>query len=159
MTPRNTYNRIGEICSTWSNVDSERYSKGGKVRVNSEKPKLWSFLAWPVVGAALAVSVLGALTIGAYILPFALLGLFILLKWGGDRRSSVGLISGVGLPLLYVAYLNRDGPGWVCRTYGNGGQTCEDAGSPWPWLLIGTALVVTGVLLFERVRRQKYLPP
>ena len=98
--------------------------------MNSEKLKLWSFLAWPVEGAALAVSVLGALTIGAYIMPFALVGLFILLKWGGDRRSSVGLISGIGLPLLYVAFLNRDGPGTICSSYGNGGRQCMDEWSP-----------------------------
>ena len=98
--------------------------------MHSEKPKLWSFLAWPVVGAALSLSVLGALTIGAYVMPFALVGLFILLKWGGDRRSCVGLISGLGLPLLYVAFLNRDGPGTICSSYGNGGQRCVDEWSP-----------------------------
>ena len=121
--------------------------------MNPDKLKLWSFLAWPVVGAALAVSVLGALTIGIFILPFALLGLFILLKWGGDRRSSVGLISGIGLPLLYVAFLNRDGPGTICRSYGNGGQQCMEEWSPWPWFLIGSALLATGIALFVRLRR------
>jgi hypothetical protein len=121
--------------------------------VNSEKPKLWSFLAWPVVGAALSFSVLALMTIGIFILPFALLGLFILLKWGGDRRSSFGLISGIGLPLLYVAFLNRDGPGTICSSYGNGGQQCMDEWSPWPWFLIGAALVATGIALFVRLRR------
>ncbi len=121
--------------------------------MNSEKPKLWSFLAWPVVGAALSLSVLGAMTIGIFVLPFSLLGLLALLKWGGNRKSSVGLISGAGLPFLYVAFLNRNGPGMVCTPYGNGGQSCEDETSPWPWLLIGAVLVLTGVLLFVRSRR------
>ena len=106
-----------------------------------------------MVGAALSLSVLGALTIGAYVMPFALVGLFILLKWGGDRRSCVGLISGLGLPLLYVAFLNRDGPGTICSSYGNGGQRCVDEWSPWPWLLIGSALLATGIVLFLRLRR------
>ncbi len=121
--------------------------------MNSEAPKVWSFIAWPVVGAALSLSVLGAMTIGIFILPFALLGLLALLKWGGNRKSSVGLISGAGLPFLYVAYLNRNGPGMVCNPSGNGGQSCEDEMSPWPWLLIGAVLVLTGVLLFVRSRR------
>ena len=121
--------------------------------MNSEKPKLWSFLAWPVVGAALSFGVLASMTIGIFILPFALVGLFILLKWGGDRRSSVGIISGLGLPLLYVAFLNRDGPGTICKSYGNGGQQCMDEWSPWPWFLIGAALVATGIALFVRLRR------
>jgi hypothetical protein len=119
-------------------------------------PNRVSFLVWVLVGAVFS---LASMTIGFLVLPVALVALLATLKWGSSGKSSVGLISGVGLPLLYVAYLNRDGPGWVCRTYGNGAQTCEDAGSPWPWLLIGTALVLTGVLLFERARRRKYLPP
>ena len=114
-----------------------------------------SFLVWVLVGAVLS---LATMTIGFLVLTVALVALIAMLKWGRNRKSSVGLISGVGLPLLYVAYLNRNGPGWVCRAYGNGGQTCEDSGSPWPWLLIGTALVVAGVLLFERGRHRKYLP-
>lgn len=121
--------------------------------MNSEALKVWSFIAWPVVGAALSLSVLGAMTIGIFVLPFALLGLLALLKWGGNRKSSVGLISGAGLPFLYVAYLNRNGPGTVCSPYGNGGQSCTDEWSPWPWLLIGAVLVVAGVLLFVRLRR------
>ena len=121
--------------------------------MNADKPKLWSFLAWPVVGAALSFGILALMTIGIFILPFALTGLFILLRWGGDRRSSVGLISGIGLPLLYVAFLNRDGPGTICSSYGNGGQQCMDEWSPWPWFLIGAALVATGIALFVRLRR------
>ena len=118
-------------------------------------PNRVSFLVWVLVGTVLS---LASMTIGVLALPVALVALLAMLKWGSWRKSSLGLISGVGLPLLYVAYLNRNGPGWVCRSYGNGGQTCEDSGSPWPWLLIGAALVATGILLFERGQRRKYLP-
>lgn len=128
------------------------------VIVDQEKPKLWSFFAWPVVGAALALSLLGMMSIGIFILPFAVGGLLALQKWGGSRKSSVGLISGVGLPFLYIAYLNRDGPGTVCTAFGNGGQQCTEEWSPWPWLLIGVALVALGVALFVKEARRHRAP-
>ena len=116
------------------------------------RPSWLSFLAWPIIGAALSLSVLEAMTIGIFVLPFAIAGLLALRKWGGNQKSSVGLISGAGLPLLYVAYLNRQGPGMVCGTYKSGGGYCMEEYSPLPFLLFGTALVVIGVLLYIRLR-------
>jgi len=122
--------------------------------VSTGKPSWPSFFAWPIIGAALSLSVLGAMTIGLFILPFAIAGLFALRKWGGNQKSSVGLISGAGLPVLYVAYLNRQGPGMVCGSYKNGGGYCMQEYSPWPFLLVGAILVILGVVLFIRLRSQ-----
>ena len=122
--------------------------------VTTGKPSWPSFLAWPIIGAALSLSVLGAMTIGIFVFPFAIAGLFALRKWGGSQKSSVGLISGAGLPVLYVAYLNRQGPGMVCETYDSGGGHCMQEYSPLPFLLFGTALVVVGVLLYVRFRNK-----
>lgn len=122
--------------------------------VNAGKPSWASFFAWPIIGAALSFSVLGAMTIGVFVFPFAIAALLALLKWGGNRKSSVGLISGVGLPLLYIAFINRSGPGMICTTFGNGGGRCDEEMSPWPWLIIGAVFVVTGVVLFIRLRSQ-----
>jgi hypothetical protein len=122
--------------------------------VNEEKPSWLSFFAWPIVGAALAFSVLSAMTVGIFILPIALVGLFALLKWGGNRKSSAGLISGIGFPLIYIAFLNRDGPGMVCGSYKNGGGNCTQEYSPWPWLFLGLALVILGGVLFLQLRRK-----
>ena len=120
--------------------------------VNEDKPTWWSFLAWPIVGAALAVSVLGMMTIGLFVFPFALLGLLAMLKWGGNPKSRVGLLSGVGLPFIYIAYLNRGGPGMVCSPYANGGQQCTQEYSPWPFLIVGAILILLGVVMFLRIR-------
>jgi hypothetical protein len=122
--------------------------------VNEGRPKWWSFFAWPIVGAGLAFGILGLMTIGIYILPIALVGLLALVKWGGNRKSSAGLISGVGLPIIYIAYLNRGGPGDICTPYGQGGQQCTQEWSPWPWLIIGLGLVIFGVVVFLRQRRK-----
>lgn len=124
-----------------------------KEAMNETKLSWMSFFAWPIVGATLAVSVLGAMTIGLYVLPLAIAALFALLRWGGNRKSSIGLIFGAGLPFLYVAFLNRHGPaGMVCRPYKDGGEQCAQEFSPWPLLIIGTILVLLGVLLFIRLR-------
>lgn len=120
--------------------------------LNEEKPKWWSFFAWPIVGAGLAFGILGLMTIGIYILPIALIGLFALHKWGGNRKSSAGLISGIGLPLIYIAILNRGGSGMVCGSSKDGGSWCRQEWSPWPWLIIGLGLVILGVVMFLRLR-------
>jgi len=112
---------------------------------------LW-FGVWSAIGAAYALALLGAMTIGVFVLPFAVVAtLFV--RW--HRRAHVGLpglISGAALPLLYVAYLNRSGPGTVCSAI-PGGQSCTDEWSPWPWLSLGLALLVAGVIVFARRRR------
>lgn len=58
--------------------------------MNDDKRRWWLRLAWLFVIAAFVASILGMLTIGIFILPFAFLGLYLVLKWGGDRKSGGG---------------------------------------------------------------------
>jgi hypothetical protein len=67
-----------------------------------------------------------------------------------------GLISGLGVPLLYVAYVNRAGPGSICTAVA-GGQECNDEWSPWPWLAVGVILLVLGVAAFVGRQRRASL--
>lgn len=71
-------------------------------------------------------------------------------------RGLPGLISGLGVPLLYVAYLNRAGPGTICTTV-TGGQECDDEWSPWPWLAVGVILLALGAAVFVRRQRRASL--
>jgi hypothetical protein len=111
------------------------------------------FFAWFVLGAGYALSVLGALTIGVFILPFVVAGTIVVVRRSGSREGAAGLISGLALPLLYVAYLNRDGPGTVC-TSSAGGQSCTEEMNPWPWLALAAVLVIIGLLAFQISRRR-----
>ena len=113
----------------------------------------WWFGAWFVVGAALALAVLGAMTIGIFVLPIALVAIGALLARERSRTGMQGLVAGAGLPFLYVALLNRDGPGEVCTRMTNG-TSCSQEHSPWPWLAIGVLLLVLGVSLFLRADRR-----
>jgi len=107
------------------------------------------FWAWVAVGVVFALGldlpfllpVAGALGVLVGVLP-------------GSRRHIEGVIVGAGLPFLYVAYLNRQGPGTVCYSDGHGGGGCTDNFNPLPWLVIGLVLIVGGVMLYVRNQRR-----
>jgi hypothetical protein len=68
------------------------------------------------------------------------------LGWG-----MAGIISGAGLPVLYVGWLNRGGPGQVCTSTATSSE-CTDAWSPWPFVVVAVLLLVTGMVVFVRQR-------
>ena len=116
------------------------------------------FVAWIVVGVGFMFALLGAMTIGVFVLPIAG-GLAVLVA---TRRGSIvgipGLISGLSLPLFYVAYLNRDGPGDICRSFADGGSACTEEWSPWPWLFVGALFLLGGIAVFVQVNRKRVRP-
>lgn len=117
-----------------------------------KRPTVIWFAVWSVIGAVYALMLLAAMTIGIFLLPAAVLLTVVTAR---HRRTLVGLpglVSGAALPLLYVAYLNRDGPGNVCTTTPTS-QTCTEEWSPWPWLAVAVVVVVAGALMFARRRR------
>lgn len=116
-----------------------------------------AFLGWAVVGAGGCLGVLSLLTIGPVVLLLTAVLTGVLL-WRLDVGwSMAGAISGAALPTLDVAWLNRGGPGNVCTAYADGGQSCVDAWSPWPFVAAGVLLLVTGVVVFARQRSRRRL--
>jgi hypothetical protein len=114
---------------------------------------IWPFLAWAVVGAGLCFAVLSGFTVGIFVIPVAIAAMIALLRWAQARTiAAVGVISGPGLVLMYVAYLNRAGPGNVCSATATS-QTCVTEMSPWPWLIAGIAVLAIGVTVFAQLRR------
>jgi hypothetical protein len=102
------------------------------------------FLAWAAVGLGfgLVVSV-----IGIFAVPLALLATALLIIFHHADRSALGILTGVGLVLLFVAYVQRRGPGtvtWHTAT-ASGSDTYLD---PRPWLAAGVVLVAIGVGAF-----------
>ncbi|MET7686271.1 hypothetical protein [Streptomyces sp. NPDC005423] len=118
---------------------------------------LW-FLTWLLVGAAGSLGLLTIPTVGVFLLPLAAAGAGVAAFRRGARAGLPGLLSGAGLPLMYVAYLNREGPGNVCTNSGTGGQSCVEEWNPWFWLAGGVALLVAGAVWFvlaDRLRRTR----
>jgi hypothetical protein len=118
--------------------------QGGRAIAGSQKLHLvgcaW-FWAWAVVGGAVAfslVSFLGVLTL----VPAVLVGFIV------SRRYPVnwfGVVSGIGVPLLVIAYLQRQGPGTTCTRTATG-VSCDQHLNPVPWLVVGLLFLAAGVV-------------
>jgi len=61
------------------------------------------------------------------------------------RRSLFGLLAGAGLLCLYVAYVQRDGPGTTCWHTATAAG-CDQHLDPIPWLAVGVLLVAAALL-------------
>jgi hypothetical protein len=106
------------------------------------------FAAWVLVGCALTLS---AVSLGP-LLAIPATGIAVLmLRRPAARRSAYGALIGVGLLLLFVAYVNRQGPGSTCWQDGTT-MGCGEHLNPLPWLLLGVAFVVGGFVA-DRLRR------
>jgi hypothetical protein len=99
------------------------------------------------MGAGFAFGILAVASIGLAILLIT----FILTVFLARRRSSycgvAGLTSGLGIGPLYMAFINRSGPGDNCSSTATS-QSCVSQISPWPWLIIGVILAIAGYLIF-----------
>jgi MFS family permease len=106
------------------------------------------FIVWALFGSSWA---LAAVSLGPLLLiPTALLGVF-LWRWRpAARRSAFGLLTGAGVLLLYVAWLQPDGPGTTCRHIPPAGMQCDQHLNPLPWLVIGIVLVLAGFVAHAR---------
>ena len=116
---------------------------------------MW-FTAWFLVGVGYSLSLIGIASIGLFVLPLPVLATVLLLRRQHAAIGWPGLVSGLAVPLFYVAYLNRAGPGTICTTV-TGGQECNDEWSPWPWLAVGVILLVLGVATFIGRQRRASL--
>jgi len=114
-----------------------------------------TFAAWMAIGAGACLALLTVLTIGLPVLVVVLIAGTLLIRRAGSMEHGVtGLMSGVGLLLVLIAYLNRHGPGEYCQTTATE-QHCTSEWSPWPWLIVGVVLVAGGALLFREAVRDR----
>jgi hypothetical protein len=111
------------------------------------------FLLWTVVGAAYGLAVAGALTIGIFVLPVAVITTIVLARQRRSHRGLAGLLGGPGVILAYIAYLNRGGPGEACVATAQS-LTCTERSSPWPFLVSALILVLGSLALFAVLRRR-----
>jgi hypothetical protein len=104
------------------------------------------FWAWALVGCTAA---LGFVSLGVLVLaPVAVAG-WLMASRPAIRRSAFGLLSGVGVLLLYVAWLQRAGPGTTCWQTARA-SGCDQHLNPLPWLVAGIALFVGGIVAHAR---------
>ena len=109
------------------------------------------FLAWVGVGVGFA---LGVSALGVFAVPLALVATVLLIVFHHADRSALGVLAGVGLLSLYVAYVQRRGPGtvtWHTSTASGSEQYLD----PRPWLVVGIVLVLVGVATFVWRERRR----
>ena len=105
------------------------------------------FATWSLVGVTWALALIGIASIGLFVLPAAVGATVVVALRAPSSSGLPGLVTGLALPPLYVAYLNRSGPGNVC-TSSHGVQSCIEALDPWPWLGATVVLVTVGIAIF-----------
>jgi hypothetical protein len=113
----------------------------------------WAWGIWCLVGAGLCLGVLSILTIGFAVLLVTLVLCGLLLWRIGVGPALTGISSGAAAPVLYVAWLNRDGPGSRCTLTATS-SSCTDEWSPWPFVVVAVGLFVAGIVMFAVLRRR-----
>jgi hypothetical protein len=108
------------------------------------------FALWASIGGLFALTLLGALTIGVFVLLVPVMATLVLRRIPNAVAGRPGIITGAAIPVFYVAFLNRHGPGNICNS---NHFHCHDEWNPWPWLLAGIGVAVTGAVVFTRARR------
>src|SRR6266487_6260892 len=104
------------------------------------------FWAWALLGSAAA---LAAVSLGPILAaPVVVIG-WLMGSRPSARRSAFGLLSGAGALLLYVAWVQRAGPGTTCW-HTQTASGCDQHLNPLPWLVAGVALVVAGFVAHAR---------
>jgi hypothetical protein len=116
------------------------------VRVNDNR---W-FAAWVIVGCALAFGVV-SFALGPLVFVPAVIVAALMLRKPRARAGAYGALIGVGVLLLFVAYLNREGPGTTCWQHASS-SGCDQHLNPLPWLVLGLAFVAGGFVA-HRLRR------
>jgi hypothetical protein len=115
------------------------------------------FAAWAGAGVLLAFSFVGAASIGLFVLPFAGLAVWVILRSSPPRQAAFGLVSGAGLVCLAVWALNTGSTpcpesGAVTVPPGGAEEGCGGLDAL-PFLVAGLVLSLAGPALFEVARR------
>lgn len=106
-------------------------------------------VAWAVVGATVGLGVVSLLTWGIVLLvaAAALTGILVWRTTPHSTEIVLGGATGLAVVSLFVAWLNRHGPGEVCVRTAGEGLACVEEWSPWPFVVLAVVIVAAGVLV------------
>ncbi|MHB8186168.1 MAG: hypothetical protein ACYDDU_08770 [Dermatophilaceae bacterium] len=120
----------------------------------AKTPTAKTLTAWILVGLAGLASVAGILTIGVFTMPLVYAGAILLLVRPDRTRGLAIVLCGLAFGPLLVTWLNREGPGQVCRSYPPDGVACGTQLNPLPWLGGAAASLAIATVLFLHARRR-----
>jgi hypothetical protein len=120
-----------------------------------------AFVAWSLAGGLLVFALLTGFSIGLFVLPFALVAVFLVAMSASWWPEVIGVVAGAGAVSLVIAFLSRDYkpcPESGVLTLSPGETSVECGGSdPMPWLIGGIALVSASIVAHALVRARR--PP
>lgn len=128
--------------------------------MTSRRPALplLSTLCWATIGALGSLGVAGLASIGLFLLAGAAVVAVVALAVPALRPPCMpGFLVGLSTAPLYIAWLNRGGPGRVCTTTVDS-MTCTDQWSPWPFVAVGALFAGAGLALLLISRRGSRAP-
>lgn len=110
--------------------------------------RVLGFVAWLLAGGSLVTVFLGAFSVvSLWALATGVVAIAVAIGIKGGDLCAFGLVSGAAIPLFYVAWANRKGPGEVCVTT-QLMVTCVQELSPWAWLAAAFVLFPVGIGMF-----------
>jgi Na+/melibiose symporter-like transporter len=110
-------------------------------RVRDTTQASWGrFALWALFGAFSAMTIVAILSIGIFVLPLTIVAGWLAHRGAPEAHSALGFISGIGAPLVLVAWLNR-----------NDDPRAFDIA---PWLATGLGLLLLGIVMFAVARRR-----
>ena len=118
-----------------------------------------AFVAWSLAGGLVVFSVITGLSIGVFVLPFAVAAVLVTATRASGWPEAIGVVAGAGVVSLVIAFRSRDYkpcPESGVLTVPPGETSIECGGfDPMPWLIGGIALVSVSVAahVFVRARR------
>ncbi|WP_228387484.1 MULTISPECIES: metallophosphoesterase family protein [unclassified Nocardioides] len=131
-----------------------------RVQNARRRPPVWAYAWWAATGALLGFGVAGLLTIGIFLLPVAIALAVVGALWKPlSTHSVVALGGGLSAAPLYLAWINRSGPGAVCEALADGATSCADRWSPWPFVAVAVILLAGSCLVTVHMRRSRDLRP
>jgi hypothetical protein len=118
------------------------------------RPSWGAFAVWTVAGVAFGFSIVVFPSLALILL---VVGFVLAIVRPALFGSGVGVLAGVGLVSLYVAFVQRQGPGTVCWQTATA-SGCDEYLNPWPWLVVGLAMIVIAVVVQASRRRHARMP-
>jgi hypothetical protein len=113
-----------------------------------------TYAAWIAVGLGLSLGIVSVYSFGTIDLAVTIAFAALLALSKGTGAAASGLMAGLAVPIFYIAFANRQGPGTVC-TANSLSESCSYKWNPWPWFIVGMLLVGLSVWLFEHPGRQR----
>jgi hypothetical protein len=100
----------------------------------------WGFWLWSIVGVGLGFCLS---SLGVFLVLPLLVAIVFMVRQQRLRSSWPGALVGIGAVLLFVAYLQRQGPGVTCWQTATA-SGCDEHLDPLPWLVGGIVFVTAG---------------